>query len=188
MLQKLFFPSFLRQKVTQSPSIYQQVVSWARHPYFYTDLAIIDHVLTRFELLSLHLALLMRRFSRERGTCQSLADTFIWDLDACLRDLPINEWHIGREVKRLTQAFYGRLRALDGALLYKNENTLLEIFERNLFVHSPQTPVTCKIQLVRYTSFLDAWLVKEDAASLTTKLPMVFFHKAQIKKMGVNYE
>ncbi|MEI8294898.1 MAG: ubiquinol-cytochrome C chaperone family protein [Alphaproteobacteria bacterium] len=165
--------------MTQGRGIYQQVVAWTRHPYFYTDLAVVDHVLTRFELLSLHLGLLMRRFSQERSLCQTLADTLVLDLDACLRDLPINDWQVGREVKRLARAFYGRLRALDLALRHKNENSILDILERNLYIHSPQTPMDCKMQLVKYTSFLDEWLAGESAASITHKLPMVSFNTMQ---------
>jgi len=124
----------------------------------------------------------MRRFLQERKLCQSLADNFIWDMDACLRDLPINDWRVGREVKRLARAFYGRLRALDGALQHQDEAAILGILERNLFVHSPQTPMTCRLQLVKYISFLDAWLAKEDAVSLITKLPMLSFHEVHTKK------
>ena len=182
VVEKPFFPSPGGQKMTQSTGLYQQIVAWARHPYFYTDLAIMDHVLTRFELLSLHLGLLMRRFSHERGICQILADSLVWDLDACLRDLPISDWRVGREVKRLAQAFYGRLRALDLALRHKNEDAILGILERNLYIHSPQTPVACKMQLVKYTSFLDVWLSGESAASLITKLPMISFRKVQTKE------
>jgi hypothetical protein len=178
LLEKSFFLPPRGQKCTQSAGLYQQIVAWARHPYFYTDLAIVDHVLTRFELLSLHLGLLMRRFSQERALCQSLADSLVWDLDACLRDLTINDWRVGREVKRLAQAFYGRLQALDLALRYQNEDAILGILERNLYIHSPQTSVECKMVLVKYTSFLDVWLNGESATSLITKLPMISFHKA----------
>lgn len=138
--------------------IYQIIVECARTPYLYQNLAIQDHVLTRFELLALFLSMALRHLRNNQSLSQELVDLFVSDMDACVRELPVGDLKVGKEVKRLVRAFYGRLMAYHQALTLPNAQQLMDILERNLFVHSSQTSLACRQNLITLIFQTDLYL------------------------------
>jgi cytochrome b pre-mRNA-processing protein 3 len=100
-------------------AIYGMIVTQAREPSFYRDLGVPDTVNGRFDLLVLHLWLVLRRFKSWEGGAnlsQALFDHFCDDMDANLREMGIGDLTVPKRMQAFGEAFYGRARAYDLAL------------------------------------------------------------------------
>jgi cytochrome b pre-mRNA-processing protein 3 len=100
--------------------LYQAAVKQARRPLWYRELGVPDTPEGRFEMIALHVALVLRRLRREglpgQALGQLLFDTMFVDLDGSLRELGVSDLSVGRYIKRLAGNFYARLAALDQGL------------------------------------------------------------------------
>jgi cytochrome b pre-mRNA-processing protein 3 len=100
--------------------LYQAIVQQARRPVWYRELGVPDTPEGRFEMIALHVALVLRRLRREGAPGQALAqqlfDAMFADLDGSLRELGVGDLSVGSYVKRLAGNFYARLAALDEGL------------------------------------------------------------------------
>ena len=99
--------------------IYGMIVTQAREPSFYRDLGVPDTVNGRFDLLVLHLWMVLRRLrSAESATTvsQALFDRFCDDMDANLREMGVGDLAVPKRMRVFGEAFYGRAAAYDAAL------------------------------------------------------------------------
>jgi len=95
------------------------IVTQAREPLFYRDLGVADTVNGRFDLLALHLWMVLRRFRSAEGGAnipQALFDQFCDDMDANLREMGVGDLTVPRRMQAFGEAFYGRATAYDLAL------------------------------------------------------------------------
>ena len=100
-------------------AIYGMIVTQAREPLFYRDLGVPDTVNGRFDLLLLHLWLVLRRLRPIEGgaeLCQALFDRFCDDMDANLREMGVGDLAVPKRMQAFGEAFYGRTAAYDLAL------------------------------------------------------------------------
>jgi cytochrome b pre-mRNA-processing protein 3 len=100
-------------------TIYGMIVTQAREPLFYRDLGVPDTVNGRFDLLLLHLWLVLRRLKTvEAGTglSQALFDHFCEDMDDNLREMGVGDLKVPKRMQAFGEAFYGRAAAYDMAL------------------------------------------------------------------------
>ncbi len=108
-----------RPALTAGRALYALAVDQARSPGLYADLGVPDTVEGRFELYSLHVVLLLDRL-RGQGTeageiSQILFDAYVKDLDAALREMGVGDLSVGKKMRKLGEAFYGRGKAYDVA-------------------------------------------------------------------------
>jgi cytochrome b pre-mRNA-processing protein 3 len=99
--------------------IYGMIVTQAREPLFYRDLGVPDTVNGRFDMLVLHLWMVLRRLKPiEGGTglSQTLFDRFCDDMDANLREMGVGDLTVPKRMQAFGEAFYGRAAAYDLAL------------------------------------------------------------------------
>ncbi len=100
-------------------AIYGMIVARARDPLFYRDLGVSDTVDGRFDLLVLHLWMVLRRLRREDGgmePAQALFDRFCDDMDDNLREMGVGDLTVPKRMQAFGEAFYGRAAAYDQAL------------------------------------------------------------------------
>jgi cytochrome b pre-mRNA-processing protein 3 len=99
-------------------AIYGMIVTQAREPLFYRDLGVPDTVNGRFDLLLLHLWMVLRRFRSVEGAgnvSQGLFDRFCDDMDANLREMGVGDLAVPKRMLKFGEAFYGRAAAYDAA-------------------------------------------------------------------------
>jgi len=97
-------------------AIYGTIVTQAREPCFYLDLGVPDTVNGRFDLLVLHLWMVLRRFRSADGASdvsQALFDHFCSDMDANLREMGVGDLAVPKRMQAFGEAFYGRVVAYD---------------------------------------------------------------------------
>jgi cytochrome b pre-mRNA-processing protein 3 len=100
-------------------AIYGMIVAQARDPLFYRDLGVPDTVDGRFDLLVLHLWMVLRRLRQQgRGMepIQALFDRFCDDMDDNLREMGVGDLTVPKRMQAFGEAFYGRAAAYDQAL------------------------------------------------------------------------
>ena len=100
-------------------AIYGMIVTQAREPLFYRDLGVPDTVNGRFDLLVLHLWMVLHRLKSMEGGAdlsQALFDHFCDDMDANLREMGVGDLTVPKRMRAFGEAFYGRAAAYDLAL------------------------------------------------------------------------
>ncbi|RTL50337.1 MAG: ubiquinol-cytochrome C chaperone [Bradyrhizobiaceae bacterium] len=100
-------------------AIYGMIVAQAREPAFYASLNVPDTVNGRFDMLLLHLWMVLRRLRAcEDGEvpAQVLFDRFCADMDDNLREMGVGDLTVPRRMQEFGEAFYGRSAAYDAAL------------------------------------------------------------------------
>ena len=110
--------------------LHSEAVAQARHPALYRDLGAPDTVQGRFELLTLHVILLVERLREESGSGgeigQRLFDVYLSHLDGAIREMGVGDLAVGKRMRGLGEAFYGRARSYDGAFAALPETEPLE--------------------------------------------------------------
>ncbi len=149
----LFHPADHTDHNKAAQALYSLVVSQARHPAFYTRFGIADTVDGRFDMIVLHVFLVLRRICLEReimGLAQALVDVMFNDMDHNLRAMGVSDIQVGSKVKDMLRAFYGRLSAYDTALAAKqNDQLLADALQRNVYRNVKTKPENVK-SLVNY--------------------------------------
>ncbi len=126
-----------RARQAQAEALYRAIVRQTRRPEFYGSGGVADTFEGRFDLLVVHLALILHRLkgadSAEKAIAQRLTDLFFADMDAALRELGVGDTGVGRRVRQMSEAFYGRLEAYDAGLMADDAETLRQALARNLY-------------------------------------------------------
>lgn len=139
MSSLLRWPLGRRDFGTPSPAtieaIYGAIVAQARRPVFYQALCVPDTVDGRFDMVLLHLWMVLRRL-RERPenerVAQALFDHFCSDMDANLREMGVGDLAVPKKMRAFGEAFYGRARAYDAAFA-DGESALAAALARNVY-------------------------------------------------------
>lgn len=119
-------------------ALYGMIVAQARLPVFYRDYAVADTVNGRFDLIVLHLALVLDRLTVDGQldpAGQAVFDRFCQDMDDNLREMGISDLKVPKEMKRMGQAFYGRSKAYLDAL--GDRRALVSALTRNIYGGAP---------------------------------------------------
>ncbi|RZJ01830.1 MAG: ubiquinol-cytochrome C chaperone [Brevundimonas sp.] len=134
MLQNLFRT---RPRERLGQPLYELAVRQARDPAFYTTLGVADRIDARFELYTLHVLLLVMRLrdEGERGADagQALFDTYVSALDHALRELGVGDISVGKKMRKLGEALYGRMTAYETPLRDGDASALSASVARNIY-------------------------------------------------------
>ena len=113
---------------------YTALVAQARLPVFYADLGVPDTLDGRFEMIALHLFLVLHRLRAEPAAQlfgQALYDVMFADMDRSLREMGTGDLSVGKQVKRMAKGLSGRITAYQAGLA--GEGDLGEALRRNLY-------------------------------------------------------
>ncbi len=131
---------FNRRGTAPTPSrgtieaIYGMIVAQAREPLFYQGLGVPDTVNGRFDMVVLHLWMVLRRLraaGEGAAVAQALFDHFCDDMDDNLREMGVSDVGVPKRMKAFGEAFYGRSIAYDKAL-GAGGTALAEALARNI--------------------------------------------------------
>lgn len=152
---------FRRKPVHAAAALaYRSVVEQARRPGFFVALGVPDTLDGRFELICLHAFLYLRRLKGKESPAAALGqrffDAMFADFDRSLREIGTGDLSVGRQVKRMAEAFYGRVRAYENGLA-SGDAELSAALARNLYGTVTATPE----QLRRITAY-----IRREAANL----------------------
>lgn len=149
--------------------LYVSAVAQARQAEFYERLDVPDTPDGRFDMIVVHVVLVMWRMRHDHietaPTAQALFDIMFADMDQNLREMGIGDIGVGKRVKAMARGFYGRLAAYDGALTDGDGGALAAALERNLYRRcEPRQEALAT--MVRYVRGQAAHLQGQSAAAL----------------------
>lgn len=134
MILKLFRKSPATEAVT---AVYRAIVAQSRQPRFYAEWGVPDTVTGRFDMISLHLALLFRRLRGEKGVgpefSQRVFDMFFKDMDRSLRELGVTDLGVPKKIQKMSTAFFGLMTNLNEAMDRRDRPGVEAVLQRNLF-------------------------------------------------------
>ncbi|WP_292053667.1 MULTISPECIES: ubiquinol-cytochrome C chaperone family protein [unclassified Brevundimonas] len=117
--------------------LYALAVEQARQPVFYTTLGVEDRIDARFELYTLHVLLLYVRLRhdspRSAELAQAMFDHYVSALDNVLRELGVGDVSVGKKMRKLGEALYGRMASYEKALSEFDLETLKAGIARNVY-------------------------------------------------------
>lgn len=129
--------SRFRSPKRTAAELYAGAVAAARAPAFYADLQVPDTIEGRYEMIVLHVVLLLRRMRQppagQKRLAQAVVDFMAADLDRSIRELGVGDMSVGKFMKRLGQGLYGRAAAYDKALDEGDVPALETAILRNVF-------------------------------------------------------
>jgi cytochrome b pre-mRNA-processing protein 3 len=119
-------------------SLYASIILQARTESFYSLYGVPDTLNGRFDLITLHMFIVLRRLKDlgDEGVkvSQDLFDIMFADMDKNMREMGVGDLSVGKKVKILATAFYGRIKSYDNGIADLNDETLLGCLRRNLFL------------------------------------------------------
>jgi cytochrome b pre-mRNA-processing protein 3 len=117
-------------------SLYGTAVAAARNPYLYTTLGVPDTLDGRFDLIGVHVFLLIRRLRALKppgpALAQAVFDAMFSDMDVNLREIGVGDLSVGRKVRAMWEAFHGRASAYQAAI-EQDEAALSAALARNVW-------------------------------------------------------
>ena len=137
---------------------YTAIMALARRPDHYGDGAVPDSFDGRFDMLAAHVHVVLRRL-RSEGVArddigQALLDIFFRDMDQAMREAGVGDLGVGKKIRKMAQAYYGRAAAYDEALgkaapvaaNAKTVTALAAVLQRNLY---PDTPEAADVEKLK---------------------------------------
>ncbi len=101
--------------------LHAAIVDQARSPHLYATLGVPDTVAGRFEMLALHMVLVVDRLGRIGPNGQTLAralnEAYVTAMDDTMRAIGVGDLSVPRKVKKATAGVYDRLQSYGPALL-----------------------------------------------------------------------
>lgn len=138
----MILPLFRRSARSATIStLYGTIVAQTRLPGFYREYAVADTVNGRFDLLVVHVGLVLGRLE-EAGLSelgQALFDRFCQDMDHNLREMGVGDLSVPKEMQHMGEAFYGRTQAYRTALAAADHEVLVEAVARNIYDGAPSS-------------------------------------------------
>ena len=150
--------------------LYRFIVATARDPAWYREGQVPDTVDGRFDMVAAVTALALLRLEAEgepaREASALLAEIFVADMDASLRQIGVGDYVVGKHIGRLMGALGGRL----GALREARADGFGPFVRRNIFHDSPPSEEAVAWVASRLESVVGAIVAQPLAALLEGKV------------------
>jgi len=134
----MVFGLFRKKREDRVDALYAEMMAQARQPAFYTEFSVPDTFNGRFDMLLLHVILVLYRLkgedeaARERG--RLLSERFFTDMDLTLREMGTGDLTVPKKIQKMADAYFGRLTAYNQALDdTESDAALIDALDRNFF-------------------------------------------------------
>jgi cytochrome b pre-mRNA-processing protein 3 len=120
-------------------------------------------------MIVLHMVLVLRQLTRAHGALpplgQRLFDRFCQDMDDNFREMGIGDFAVPKRMQKVGEAFYGRAKVYESALLDETPAALEAAVSRNVF-GAPEPTLGAR-RLAAYMRDVAVRLSQQDADALT---------------------
>ena len=172
----------LRRNRLERPAyrLYVAAVAAARDPVFYAELGVPDTVDGRFDMVSLHVYLVVRRLCALQAPAPKLAqavfDAMFSDMDVNLREMGVGDLSVGKRNRAMWEAFHGRSAAYQVALGGSGDEALAQALLRNVWRGGTPDPAAAPTRLAEIIRRRNTALGTQDLTALING--QVSFQKA----------
>lgn len=149
MILSKFLSSRLARKPTPARGLYEAIVAAARRPMLYEAMSVPDTVDGRFDMIVLHLFVVLDRLKNEdQKLQQQIADEFFNDMDRSLREMGVGDLSVGKKIRKMAEAYAGRIQAYSNAA-DKDDASLAAALQRNVYAVDGNADAVRLVNLVR---------------------------------------
>ncbi len=131
---------FKKKKLNNSAhDLFSEVIAQSRLPAFYTDLNVEDSLDGRFDLMSLHMTMLLYKLDQHnqvekvKKLKRMLQEIMFDNLDLTVREIGVGDLGVGKKIKTMAEAFYGRMMTYQNALESEDMAQMSDALKRNLY-------------------------------------------------------
>lgn len=146
--------------------LYQSVVAQSRDPLFYRDLGVSDTMDGRFDLITMHIFLILDRLRQAgpkgKGLSQALFDHMFANMELTLREIGVGDMAVPRHMKKMMKAFNGRVHSYHAALNGNDMQSLELAVVRNIYRIEGDAIPSAARQLAEYISGAAGDLLQQD--------------------------
>lgn len=115
----------------KAKDLYGVIVTGARQPVFYSECGVEDTPEGRYEMIALHLFLVIERLKgagpQADRVAQRVMEAFVTDMDDSMREMGVGDLSVGKKVKRSAAGLYERFGAYRRALAQPGQALAREI-------------------------------------------------------------
>lgn len=160
-----------RARLKAAQLIYKSCVDQARHVAFYRDAYVPDTLTGRFDMIALHVGLVVTQCQNQGALgeklSQTIFDAMFVNLDQTCREIGIGDLSVPRHIKRMMAAFKGRALAFDEALK-ETDDVLKQTIIRNIYAGNPPPSEKILSEFCVYIRTLHAYLSQQTYEQLMT--------------------
>ncbi len=106
--------------------IYDSIVAQSRNPVFYVRCGVPDTLSGRFDMLVIHMFIVMQNLklgaSEGKLLGKEIIEAFVREMDSMVRDLGIADIYVAQEVRKIADLFYRQLVVYTNAVEQKNND------------------------------------------------------------------
>lgn len=119
--------------------LFNTIIEHSRTIYFYENCAVEDSLDGRFDLMAIHMAIALEKLDHHKEKKfvpeykRILQEIMFDNLDLTLREIGVGDLGVGKRIKVMAEAFYGRMVAYQKLFAKKNEDEMSETLKRNLY-------------------------------------------------------
>lgn len=119
--------------------LFQTVIDQTRIPIFYSELAVEDSIDGRFDLMALNMAFVLDKLDMHNdvegvSTLKRILQEIMFDnLDLTLREIGVGDLGVGKKIKVMAEAFYGRMMVYQDLFKSRDTKNMSEALKRNLY-------------------------------------------------------
>ena len=118
-------------------ALYSTAVEQARLPVFYESYGVADTPDGRFDMIMVHVFLILRRLKDgdklHQDLAQAVFDMMFADMDQNLREMGAGDIGVSHRIKDMAKAFYGRIAVYEAGLDDAEKGSLEAALRRNLY-------------------------------------------------------
>ena len=169
----------------KADKLYGAIVTQARSGRIYASLGVPDTPAGRYEIVVLHLFMVLERLRREPENGQILSrllvERFVSDMDDSLRELGTGDLAVPKKVRRAAAGLYERVTAYRSAVVDGDTKTLAQLLASYVFL-AEDADWRCAA-LARYTAEAKAVLARENMDTITSgkiSFPDIAPHKEDV--------
>ena len=177
-----------RQNLLQQTShLYDAVVTQSRNPLFYGPLGVPDTLEGRYEMVVLHLFLIIERLQDaedgEPMITRNLSDRFVTDMDDSMRELGIGDTTVPKKVKRAAAGLLERSTDYRKGLAAGKE-TLAATLARHIHGDQPQAETIKQTEIIADYTRASAVILSRQSKADLLKTPPEFANLADFTDQG----
>lgn len=119
--------------------LFLKVISHTRIPLFYENFGVEDNLDGRFDLMSVHMALIIDVLDNNNQLNDAiivrrrLQEIMFDNLDLTLREIGVGDLGVGKKIKTMAEAFYGRMTTYQECFKTHDTDQMSMALKRNLY-------------------------------------------------------
>jgi cytochrome b pre-mRNA-processing protein 3 len=158
--------ALLKRHKYDAEGLFETALAASRNPALYRDFGVPDTFDGRFDALLLHLWPLFRGLETQDRLAQDLYDLTFRRMELALRETGTGDLAVGRQVRKMMSAFYGRLTTYSAC---KNDDDWRAALARNVYgtIADPQVPAG----MIAYAKKLSQMRVALDGGAPEVRFP-----------------